>query len=249
MSDATSTSDSPSSATLARTPPYVSFQTLLTLIEDLKTNGLPQKLDKSVLKRFSGGVGSQLLIAARALNLLDEKDRPTPTLKALVEAHGTDAFKATLKPAIEAGYPFLAGVDLITATPSMFADIFKSSTAAKEDVLRKCRTFYIHAARYVGIEIGPRLASSPGRPSGSGGGKRRKAGRPKNSESPELNGAAPETPLTNQRRRHSEPLSIQERLLDKFPKFDPKWSPEIQTAWFAGFDKFMTAAKGNGDQK
>lgn len=46
-----------------RTPPYVSFQTFLTLIEELKTNGLPPQIDRSVLRRFAGGVQSQLFLA------------------------------------------------------------------------------------------------------------------------------------------------------------------------------------------
>lgn len=158
-----------------RTPPYIAFKTFLTLIEDLKTNGLPPQVDRSVLKRFSGGVGSQLQMGLRSLGLTDDKNRPTEDFRRLVETNDPEEFKILLKPTIERSYPFLEGLDLRTATPTMFADAFKKGLSAKEDVLRKCRTFYLHAAQHVGIEIGPRLlnASFPRPP--NAGGVRRKA--------------------------------------------------------------------------
>src|SRR5688572_22472920 len=59
----------------SRTPPYVAYKTFLTLIEDLKSVGVPPRFDRSVLKRFSGGVGAQLLMALRSLGLMNEQNQ------------------------------------------------------------------------------------------------------------------------------------------------------------------------------
>ena len=56
---ATDTSDPPPEAeapAATRMPPYISFQTLLTFLKALKTDGLPPQIDKSVLSKLSGGV-------------------------------------------------------------------------------------------------------------------------------------------------------------------------------------------------
>jgi hypothetical protein len=33
-----------------------------------------------------------------------------------------------------------------------------------------------------------------------------------------------------------------EKLLEKFPPFDPNWPDPIKEKWFAGFDQFMKKA-------
>jgi hypothetical protein len=149
--------DAESGGPKGRTPPYIAYKTLLTLLQEFKVNGLPPQIDRSVLTRFAGGLQGQIMLALRSLDLMDEHKRPTPKLAALVEAYETPAFKDELRPIIEATYPTVLKLDLMTATPSMFADAFKNSTDAKEDVLRKCRTFFLHAAKDIGIPIGPRI--------------------------------------------------------------------------------------------
>lgn len=158
-----------------RTPPYVSFRTFLTVLEDFKTIGLPPRIDRSVLTRFSGGVGSQLIMALKSLGLTDDEGVPTSRLPPLVAAHGTLEFPEQLRSVLNDAYPYLADLDLTTATPSMFADTFKNAIGAKEDVLRKCRTFYLHAAKEAGIEMGARLEKgSHPRTASSGNGRRRR---------------------------------------------------------------------------
>lgn len=160
----------------SRTPPYVSYRTLTTLFDDLKTVGLPPRIDRSVLNRFSGGVGSQLLMALKSLNLTTDAGAPTQWLAELVQSYGTPAYGASLKKVLEHSYPYLKAINLTTATPAMFADAFKDAIDAKEDVLRKCRTFYLHAARDAGIEIGPRLDRST-QPRASNGRRKSKAAK------------------------------------------------------------------------
>jgi hypothetical protein len=164
-----------------RTPPYVSFQTFMTLVDDFKTNGLPPRVDRSVLKRFSGGVGGQLQSALKSLGLTDEGNVPSDRLSRMVKVYQTEGFKDVLKECLEFAYPFLAKLDLTTATPSMFAEAFRNGTSAREDVLKKCRRFYIYAAQFCGIEVGNRLTAGAASPSsrapGSGGGYKRRTSK------------------------------------------------------------------------
>lgn len=140
-----------------RIPPYISFQTFLTFLHELKTNGTPPQIDSSVLKRFSGGVQGQLKMALRSLGLVDNQ-RPTPRLVEIVDAFETPAFEGQLLGLLKAIYPYVFDLDLMTATPTMFADAFKV-TGAKEDVSRKCRTFFLHAAKRAGVQLGQRILS------------------------------------------------------------------------------------------
>jgi hypothetical protein len=227
-----------------RTPPYVSYKTFLTLIEDLKTHGIPPQLDRSALSRFAGGTVAQLFMALRSLGLLND-NVPTSRLHALVKASGTPEFKSAMKEALRVGYPFLSNLDLNTATPSMFTDAFKV-TGVKEDVLKKCRRFYLQAAADIGIPIGPRILNRPrgGAVRSPGNANptppRRRAAPVKKSAKTVDPGASPSASGT-----------IQQQLVAKFPNFDPTWPNELKAAWFAGFKDLMASAdsKENGGQK
>ncbi|UVK41854.1 DUF5343 domain-containing protein [Mesorhizobium sp. AR07] len=167
------------STVVGRTPPYVSFKSFVTLLEDFKASGVPPRIDRSVLRRFSGGLGSQLLVALRSLGLMDENGNPIDDLEILVNSYGSTDFPVALRRTLDTSYPFLKRVDLKTATPSMFAEAFQSGTNAKEDVLRKCRTFYLHAAKAADIVIGPRLEKGTYTRTASGNGrKKRKSSKP-----------------------------------------------------------------------
>ncbi len=168
--DATAAPDQ--SAGTVRVPPYISFQTFLTFLSELKTNGLPPQIDGSVLKRFAFGIQNQLKIAVRSLGLLDGA-KPTPTLISLVEAYETPQFEPLLLELLKANYPYVFSLDLMTATPTMFADAFKV-TGAKEDVARKCRTFFLFAAKRAGVPLGQRIQSGGVPRATLNGGSRRK---------------------------------------------------------------------------
>lgn len=214
-----------------RTPPYVSFKSLLTLVEELKTNGIPPQIDRSVLSRFSGGLGSQLVMAMKSLGMVTEDNKPTPRGVAAIKAFGTDMFAIELRPLIEQAYPFLRGIDLSEATPSMFATAFKTGTGAKEDVLRKCRTFFIHAAQYVGIPIGPRILSGSVPRSSTPGAVKRKPRTPK---------TPPADKVKEQQQHHTTTTSsVAQTLLAKFPEFDPSWSDDLKAKWFDGYGRLL----------
>jgi hypothetical protein len=162
-------------------------------------------------------------------------DKPTARLKAFVDAHETDQFPALLLDVLKEVYPYVFALDLSTATPTMFADAFKASGAKGDDALRKCRTFFTHAAKQAGVVFGPRLAngSVPRSPSAP----RRKAKAAKAKDDAGTGTPPPPPPPAGPDN------SILGQLLGKFPPFDPTWPDEIKTKWFAGFEQFMKKAK------
>lgn len=214
----------------SRIPPYIAFATFLTFIRELKTNGLPPRIDKSVMSKMSGGQQSQMKLALKALGLM-EGETPTARLAQLVDAFDTEEFKPLLSQLLRATYPYVFELDLMAATPAMFAEAFKV-TGAKEDVLRKCRTFFLHAAKFVNVPLGQRLLTGSVPRSPSSGARRKPRGKTKVID-PIREGE--EEPL-------KKPGGILGQLLDKFPDFDPEWPDEIKTKWFAGFDQFMKKA-------
>lgn len=219
------------------TPPYISYKTFGTLLGDFGDHGLPPVIDRSVLTRFSGGVAGQIMVALKSLGLMDNNNKPTPALTALVTAHGTGAYNSLVREMLEHTYPYVMSLDLGTATPSMFTDAFKNNLGAKEDVLRKCRTFFLHAAKDAGIEIGPRIANAK-YPRSRNAAPRRKEKPPK-----------PETEHVGGGGKDVDPeraSTVVSQLLDKFPDFDPAWPDDIKAKWFEGFDAFMSGIKDKG---
>jgi hypothetical protein len=225
-----------------RTPPYVSWRTFLTLLSEFKTNGLPPQVDRSVLKRFAGGMQGQLLLALRSLDLIDAENKPKPKLKGIVDAYETDAFQGEMRTIMSATYPYVFRLDLMSATPTMFADAFKDNTDAKEDVLRKCRTFFLHAAKELGIPLGPRIEKATFPRAKSNGVKRTKPkGKP--DEAGGVGDTGNATPPGNN--PNNGQATVVEKLLGKFPDFDPAWPDEIKKQWFEGFQRFMDGAGVN----
>lgn len=224
-----------------RVPPYVAYSTLLTLFKELKDNGLPPQLDKSVLKRFAFGIQGQLKMALRSLGMLDG-DKPTPRLKAFVDGYETDEFGPLLLTVLKEVYPYVFALDLSTATPTMLADAFKGEGGVKgEDSLRKCRAFFMHAAKAAGVEFGPRLlapGSAPRSPSGSVKRKSKPKAKVEQPDQPDTGGGG-----GGGGTKPNSDGAVLTQLLAKFPDFDPNWPDEIKAKWFAGFDQFMKGAK------
>jgi hypothetical protein len=139
------------------TPPYTSYRTFKTFIEDLNQHGVPSRIDRSVLTRFSGIVGTQLMHALRFLGLIEDDGRPTERLKALVKAHATGHWPETLLETLGHEYAPMFAIDLETATPSHFNEAFRRAFPAADAVVQKCVTFFLYAANDAGVKISGRV--------------------------------------------------------------------------------------------
>jgi hypothetical protein len=139
------------------TPPYTSYRTFKTFIEDLHEHGVPSRVDRSVLTRFSGVVGTQLMHALRFLRLIEDDGRPTERLKGLVKAHGTARWPETLLETLGHEYAPMFAIDLETATPSHFNEAFRRAFPAADAVVQKCVTFFLYAVNDAGVKISGRV--------------------------------------------------------------------------------------------
>jgi Family of unknown function (DUF5343) len=139
------------------TPPYTSYRTFKTFIEDLHEHGVPSRVDRSVLTRFSGVVGTQLMHALRFLGLIEDDGRATQSLKDLVKAHGAPSWPEKLLELLRQEYAPVFAIDLETATPSHFNEAFRKAFPAADAVVQKCVTFFLYAANDAGVKISGRV--------------------------------------------------------------------------------------------
>lgn len=210
-----------------RIPPYISFQTFLTFMKDLKTNGLPPQIDKSVMSKLAGGMQGQLKMGLRSLGLIDG-DKPTERFAELVDALETPQFEPLLLNLLHDTYPYVFALDLMSATPTMFADAFKV-TGAKEDVSRKCRTFFLHAAKRAGVPLGPRILTGSVPRTPSAGAKRKpKAGKPAADDATDA-GQKPPKPGDGKVLGKDHPLVT--GLLMTLPVPGKKWDVDARISW------------------
>jgi len=139
------------------TPPYTSYRTFKTFIEDCREHGLPSRVDRSVLTRFSGVVGAQLMHALRFFGLIEEGGRPTERLRELVDAEETGRWRERLLGLLKERYAPLFAIDLESATPSHFHETFRKAFPAADAVVQKCVTFFLYAAADAGVQISGRV--------------------------------------------------------------------------------------------
>jgi len=140
-----------------KTPPYTSYRTFKTFIHDLREHGVPSRVDRSVLTRFSGVVGTQLMHALRFLGLIEDHGRPTQRLKELVDADGEGHWPEKLLELLRQEYAPMFAIDLETATPSHFNEAFRKAYPAADAVVQKCVTFFLYAANDAGVKISARV--------------------------------------------------------------------------------------------
>jgi len=150
-------------------PPYVSYPSFKTLIGEFHDHDIPTRIDRSVLTRFSGIVGTQLLTALRFLSLIDERNAPTDRLRELVAAHGTNNWSQALLAILHEEYGPMFQLDLAAATSSHFAETFRKAYPGSDAVSQKCVAFFLGAAKDAGIALSDRVLKGrkPRSPNGS----------------------------------------------------------------------------------
>lgn len=141
----------------AKTPPYISFSTLKTFVSDLHDHSMPNRIDRSILTRFSGSAQKQLMPALRFLNLIDASGTPTPELNDMAKAYGTNDWAAALGAVLRKAYAPIFEIDLAAATPSQFSEMFARAFPSTDMVMRKCIAFFLPAAKEAGFAISDRI--------------------------------------------------------------------------------------------
>lgn len=221
-------------------PPYLSYKTFRAFIDSLR-QGMPNRIDRSLMGTMSGAVQGGLTAALRYLYLIGDQGAPTEHLIQLVNSEGAD-HQRVLREILIAGYAFLFadGFDLTNATSLAFEERFRE--VASGDTVRKCEAFFLAAAQDADIPISRHILArgARGRPN-----TRQKLRRgPIGSGLKVLHAI---TDIGHEERSNSPapPISVEQMLLAKFPSFDPAWSEEVQAKWFDAFNRIMQAMQTN----
>jgi len=219
------------SKTLA--PAYVPYATFMSALDNLRTHGIPNTgiIDKSLWDTQSGAIQGQLLLTFKFLGLIDEQNRVLPPLPVLSKASGEDR-KVALKPIIEEKYKQVIALGLSTISPGQLDEAFRKLNVNGSTLIRAVR-FFVKACQECGIPISKRIVENARssavtalrRPKKNGGGKRE-----------------PDEQHTSEEVRVSS--SIEDKLLAKFPEFDPNWPDQLKAKWFEGFERLMKSSLG-----
>lgn len=217
-------------------PPYVSYKTFKTFLRSL-SQGIPSRIDKSVMQSLSGGVQVQITQTLKFFMLIDANGHTQQSLHALVSAVGGDNYATVLHNLMIQSYSFLKGHEdhLQTMTAYQLQEHF--GTVVTGDTVQKCIAFFVPAAQDAGLKISTYITARKKRSPTNGG---KKKSRPTTT-------TADEEAETDRQTKSSQPhdpkiqaqASWKQMLLDKFPTFDPSWPAEVQAKWFEGFNKLM----------
>jgi len=213
-------------------PPYLSYKTFDNFLQRLKTDGIPSRIDRSVLGSYSGSNQILILTSLRYLNLTNDQGEPNEKLEKLVKSTESER-KKTLKEILIASYPFVfQDKHLNNITYSLIQEHFIGA-GTQGDTTKKSIRFFIAAARDAEIELSPHLKKariSTPRKIGQKIKREDKSGADQISDGQTSPGQRPSN-------------DWQQLLLSKFPTFDPAWPDEVKKEWFAGFSKLMEEFK------
>ena len=159
------------------------------------------------------------MTALKSLNLINENGTPNDILENLVNSNGTQR-QLLIKKILEDKYSEIFQIDLVRATRSQFNEIFRS-VGINEGILNKCQLFFIQACQDAGIELSNYILA-----------RRHGLSSHKKIEKTQANKIVP-LPKT---KLSSNELLIS-KILDKYPDFDPNWSPDVQKSWMEGMIK------------
>jgi hypothetical protein len=175
------------------------------------------------------------MTALKVLTLVDADGHPSEELEDLVHAEGDDR-RALIRRILERFYVPVFDLDLARASKGQFHEAFRSF-GTKEGVLTKCEAFFIRAAQAAGIELSKRILV--GR---HGASKSRTAAAPPRQRAAVTPVAAPAKPVAPAPVESVVPagsvkLELADRILAKYPEFDPAWDPAVQAKWLEGMTR------------
>jgi len=140
-------------------PPYIPFKTFQGFIQKLKDTVIPERVDSTLLRSYSGSMGRQLIAALKFLKFVDGNNYSTDGLKAAVKSYGSPEWGETFGEYVVGAYGELIGeLNLDVATYGQLAERFKA-WGADGQVLQKCIAFYLAATRNIGWTISPHVTS------------------------------------------------------------------------------------------
>lgn len=138
-------------------PPYLPFATFQAAIQNLRTHGLPDKLDKTAWDSRSGGEQKMIIGAFRFLSLIDTGDNVQTILHRLVDTQeNSDDEKILIQTLLQTAYPSVFRINLKTASMGAVEGAIGALGVSGTTRDRAVR-FFIKASQHCGIELSSRL--------------------------------------------------------------------------------------------
>lgn len=208
-------------------PPYMSWATFESIVEQFRAVGLPAQIDRSVLRSRSGGDQSQFLRAASGFGFIDGNGAPTERFREYVRDQ--DARPRIMQEVLRETYPSVVSLPA-DATPQMLNEQFRA-LGVEGDTARKAIAFYLNAARFADVPLSPHFKAT--RP-GAGGRKGRrqsvKTAKGGSGDDAELPPLPPPSPLSG---LHPAIVTLVGALPPASMDGKPEFPQAERDAWFA----------------
>jgi len=138
--------------------PYAPFRTLTNFAERFTPETLPRRIDRSIVRNYSGTQQAELLGALEAFDMIEPntgvvKDR----LRDLVAAD-TDGKRELIRQLLRDYYQWALDISKANGTQSELEEAFREHGVGGSTA-RKAVTFFMHAAKYAGIELSPHFTA------------------------------------------------------------------------------------------
>lgn len=138
------------------TPAYLPYRTLISSLDRL-AEGVPPRIDRGIWKNQTGSIQSLIMGAYRFLGLINDQSAPTKRLHDLV-AH-RDKPNDLIKAILEEKYAEVIKHNLSTMTEALINEYFEKVFGVEGDTKRKSITFFLQAAKAVGMPLSTFLQS------------------------------------------------------------------------------------------
>ncbi len=162
------------------TPPYGSFKTLTSFLNEVRERGhVPLRVDRGEMPKLSGSAANETIATLRFLGLVTgEKAEPTPLFEEYVMATDEDR-KSVLDRMVRKSYSFLfdaEGFDIQRATANQVHELFRQRGVNGSTLVRAVGLF-LSATKDAGIKVSPSIKPPKSVSNGS---------RPKKEKKPEI---------------------------------------------------------------
>jgi uncharacterized protein DUF5343 len=160
-------------------PPYIAHKTFTNFINGL-AQGMPSRIDKSVMSTLAGSTQGQLLATLRYFGLIRADGTPEKLLTELVNSEGEDR-KKLIGDIVKRSYDFVfsSGLNLQTATTGQVEELFTAEGVAGE-TRRKAFSFFLALCKDGEIKLSSHIKP----PKGVTGTRRRSARAGANDQTP-----------------------------------------------------------------
>jgi len=133
------------------------MKTFTGFLEKLKETTVPERIDSSVLKTYSGSTAATISGALKFFGLVEESGTTTPYLTGLVDAYGGPMWEESLKAIVVKAYaPIVKDLRLENATPAMLAEKFRQG-GVEGETLEKCVRFFESVMTEAGVKLSPHI--------------------------------------------------------------------------------------------